>query len=354
MKQSILTYETIKDALRARVSNEWEPGTRLPPVKDLAREMGLGQSNTHRAIKALADEGLLVCRPRIGTFVARTPSGPLTGRRVIVLRANDEPMLDAAVDAIVEDLEELGAQVSPEMQRSHQMLDDCTDYDAIVLVNSAIGEHVRAPAGQLLVIVTTGVDYDPDVGEHYDFVSVDSEQGGVLAGNLARQVDCRSACFVGSSCSEDPTRFGLTSELRLRGFLRGWGRPVEACQQIRAARYIAAEGAKAFAEFHALTPRPELVFAASDDLAVGFVHGGLAHGARPGVDYQLIGFDGQACGGQVDGGPLTTIKVPMSDMGHTAARMLRERFENPQQPVRRIFLSGTLQTGATARQSVAV
>ncbi|MCW5861305.1 MAG: substrate-binding domain-containing protein, partial [Caldilineales bacterium] len=92
-------------------------------------------------------------------------------------------------------------------------------------------------------------------------------------------------------------------------------------------------------------PRPDAVFAASDDLAIGFLAAAAAHGLRPAEDYHLIGFDGQ----DLAGNTLTTIKVPAMDMGRRAAQLLIERFDDPHKPARRVQLECTLRRGDTAR-----
>jgi DNA-binding LacI/PurR family transcriptional regulator len=46
---------------------------------------------------------------------------------------------------------------------------------------------------------------------------------------------------------------------------------------------------------------------------------------------------------------LTTVAIPMGDMGHPAARLLSERFAKPTQPIRRGLLSGTMRLGATTK-----
>jgi DNA-binding transcriptional regulator YhcF (GntR family) len=47
------------------------PGTRLPTVRDLARQLGLAVNTVARAYRELESAGILETRGRFGTFVAR-------------------------------------------------------------------------------------------------------------------------------------------------------------------------------------------------------------------------------------------------------------------------------------------
>lgn len=50
----------------------------------------------------------------------------------------------------------------------------------------------------------------------------------------------------------------------------------------------------------------------------------------------IIGFDGEGRGRQLETGALTTIEAPMKKMGQLAVRLLAERLADPDQPVRRL------------------
>ena len=64
-------YRQIADDLRDQIQSEdWGPGFMLPSRSDLAREYGVAIMTVQKAVQLLLDEGLLVARPRSGTFVA--------------------------------------------------------------------------------------------------------------------------------------------------------------------------------------------------------------------------------------------------------------------------------------------
>lgn len=67
-----LPVERVTAELRARLaSSEWAPDAPLPPVSQLAAEHKTSRATVSRALRTLADEGLVKVVPRWGTFKAR-------------------------------------------------------------------------------------------------------------------------------------------------------------------------------------------------------------------------------------------------------------------------------------------
>ena len=68
-------YEQIKRTLTANIrSGLWPAGHRLPPEHVLARHFDAARMTVHRALREMTDEGLVVRRRRVGTFVAAPPA----------------------------------------------------------------------------------------------------------------------------------------------------------------------------------------------------------------------------------------------------------------------------------------
>ena len=64
-------YAALAEALRTRIDEgDLAPGARLPPVRDLAYDLGVTPGTVSRAYAILTDEGRLVARVGRGTFVA--------------------------------------------------------------------------------------------------------------------------------------------------------------------------------------------------------------------------------------------------------------------------------------------
>ncbi len=73
-KQETLLYLEIAEAIRLLIaSGEWQPGDKLPPVRELAQRWHCTPGTVNRAYAKLAQEGLVVGHRGSGTRVASTP-----------------------------------------------------------------------------------------------------------------------------------------------------------------------------------------------------------------------------------------------------------------------------------------
>jgi GntR family transcriptional regulator len=72
-RQPQLPTDRVEAELRARVeAGEWEPGARLPSIPKLAKEHNTSRATMNRAVRRLADDGLLTVVPNWGTFRAES------------------------------------------------------------------------------------------------------------------------------------------------------------------------------------------------------------------------------------------------------------------------------------------
>jgi len=69
-------YRQIADQIRGLIrSGEYGPGARLPPERDLARQLGLSRPSVREALIALEVEGLVEVRIGSGIYVRAAPEG---------------------------------------------------------------------------------------------------------------------------------------------------------------------------------------------------------------------------------------------------------------------------------------
>lgn len=69
-QSSVPPYEQVRSGLAARItSGALPPGTRLPPVRRLAEDLGLAANTVARAYRDLESAGLVETRGRGGTIV---------------------------------------------------------------------------------------------------------------------------------------------------------------------------------------------------------------------------------------------------------------------------------------------
>lgn len=364
-----LTHHGIMERIRPMLGLRWRVGDRLPPVRQLAAELGAGRISTLRAVRELAAEGLLVSKRRLGTVVVRR--GVAAESDVSAGRTDDlasksvlisvTAVLDAfgrvAADGVISRLKELGVRV----EVVNPYLDDISvenllhaeDFDAVVAINPPLDKAIRALGTQNLAVISTQASVNVAMPGRFDVVSVDSEQGGVLAGRWMRRVQPGEVAFLGVKLHAAATgRYDLTSELRLRGFERGWGGALPERCLYTGHRYTIDDGADLFRVWFDTPDRPRGLFAATDELAVGFVIAARGRGLEPGRDFHIIGFDGQWRGRCLAAGPLTTVEVPMYEMGQAAADLIAERFRNPGRSPRHVSVSCRMLEGKTAVPAV--
>jgi GntR family histidine utilization transcriptional repressor len=73
-KPATLGWQAVRDeALRRIRARVWQPGDRIPDEADLATELGCARATVNRALRDLAEAGLLERRRRGGTRVPLTP-----------------------------------------------------------------------------------------------------------------------------------------------------------------------------------------------------------------------------------------------------------------------------------------
>lgn len=68
-------YQQIKDRIQTSIaSGEWPPGRKVPSENELVRELEVSRMTVNRALRELAQDGLLTRVAGVGTFVAEPPT----------------------------------------------------------------------------------------------------------------------------------------------------------------------------------------------------------------------------------------------------------------------------------------
>ena len=97
---SVAPYEQLRTQIATRVADgDLPPGTRLPPVRALAEELGLAAGTVARVYKELVADGVLVTEGRHGTRVrsgaAPASAAPAAAAYVAACRASGVSLPDA-------------------------------------------------------------------------------------------------------------------------------------------------------------------------------------------------------------------------------------------------------------------
>jgi LacI family transcriptional regulator len=102
-------------------------------------------------------------------------------------------------------------------------------------------------------------------------------------------------------------------------------------------------------ELLSLSAPPTAIFASNDVMAFGVMEAVRDHHLRIPEDISIIGFDDVPQATQVHP-PLTTVRQPLEQMGHAAARLLLEIIQDHDRPPQRIELPTELAIRATTQK----
>jgi GntR family transcriptional repressor for pyruvate dehydrogenase complex len=127
-KRSSIIAEQIVNKIR---SGEYPKGSKLPPERAIAEQMGVGRPSVREAISALQIAGILESRPGDGTYVQhRNDTENLAGRAFDVLEESDSP------------LQILQARKALEIGVAQLAITEATDAD-LRLIQSALEEKIE-------------------------------------------------------------------------------------------------------------------------------------------------------------------------------------------------------------------
>jgi LacI family transcriptional regulator len=192
--------------------------------------------------------------------------------------------------------------------------------------------------GLPVVLVNCRVD-----GENYDSITIDNYGGAyAMVRHLIGLGHRRIALIKGAERNQDASE-------RLRGYrdamavLGGaWAPELEV-----AGDFTEESGSEAVEQVLALSPRPTAVFAANDSMAIGALSALGQAGLKVPADMAVAGFDDIPIARFMTP-PLTSVHVPITDLGSRAMRCLAEALEAENRHVRR---HETMQTRLVVRAS---
>lgn len=164
-------------------------------------------------------------------------------------------------------------------------------------------------------------EFDPDGGVPY--VGIDNERAAFDAVSYLIGTGRRRIALLNSD-----ERY-LYARLRRKGYAQALAaaglQPLPMCKTPGLAFE---DGRAACAELLAGPQRPDAIFAVSDTLAIGAMHGVRDAGLSVPHDVAVVGFDNIPLTIMVEP-QLTTVEQPMTALGETAARMLLKQLREP-------------------------
>lgn len=110
-------YEQLRGQVTTMTATGVLPaGTRLPAIRQLARDLGLASGTVSRAYRELERDGVIVSRGRHGTFVLDTPRS--------VPAVDTEQGLAAAARQFAVHVRQLGVDAGRALRQAQQALDE--------------------------------------------------------------------------------------------------------------------------------------------------------------------------------------------------------------------------------------
>lgn len=242
-----------------------------------------------------------VANPFYGSLIAGAESAAVTaGMRVFSGNIDDDPQQERDHLGLFDSVQVEGALISPFA-------------DTRAAVHQMRGHGIP-------VVLVDAVDEDGLLSS----VSFDNRAAAAMAARHVLELGRRRVMFAGS-------RHEVT---QVRERERGARDAVEAAGLTLAAERLPTTDPISGLEFGArlvamdLSERPDAILCSNDHLAAGIVRAFTNAGVRVPEDIAVVGYDDTPLA-QVAAVPLTTVRQPAFEMGHSAAQLLLARIADP-------------------------
>lgn len=337
--ESAPRYIAIGKVLRERISRrELAPGQRLAGERQLAREFGVSPVTMGRALAELADSGVLVRVPGVGTFVSegdagRNPADP-HGRRTMEILVDtspiDQPLANHYMGPVMGGLQECAAQHGCavrfiEQSRSGRLSASDVGEGRGVLYLAPLNSR-REEAEDLarsVPVVACGVRWP---GSSVATVDSDNIDASAQVVDYLTRLGHRRILLLTSPVYRTDTVD------RVEGFckaLEDHGIDVDQ-DLILTAAHQESIGEDTIGKFDTLMcgrDAPTALFATDYALALESIARLRSMGLHIPNDVSVVGFDDPFSAAYLSP-PLTTVRQPLREMGLRAAEMLLDAIEH--------------------------
>ncbi|MBC5638626.1 catabolite control protein A [Ornithinibacillus sp. BX22] len=216
-----------------------------------------------------------------------------------------------------------------ELQLINTMLEK--QVDGIIFMGGNITqEHIHqfSTASVPVVLAATydGTEATPSVNIDYEVAAYEAAKNLIDKGN-------KRLAFINGNEEE------TINQLKYQGYLRALKEasiePV--ADYVVNGDYTYESGIKAVEQFMSLSQKPTAVFAASDAIALGAIHGAQDLGYRVPEDLEVFGFDNTKLANMVRP-TLSTVVQPMYDIGAVAMRLLTKYMNKEEVEEKKVVL----------------
>ena len=344
-------YEQIKDGLRSQVdAGVFKPGDCIPDENVLAAQLKVSHMTVRRAVVELSREGLFKRIVGKGTFVRDGKSvQPRTRKGSVAIVSTADPrevtsqIYYRLVQYVLADLEETGMPIVFRTLKEPyaQSIDALkTDPSLRGIIAIWIGEpDVSKLLAELSVPIVLLDCVQPEPAM-FDEVAQNGEIGVFNAVNWLIKMGHTDIALMQASTLNS---IGLR---RQNGYLRALTSNGLTARNERIYP-IVYWGEAAYATTRRLLNEPKpptAIVCTGDVLAIGAIAAVNEHGWRVPKDMSIVGFGDD---GYFTVPQLSTVHVPIAEMGAAAARLLSERMKRPAAPPQRVeFATSWLSRGS--------
>lgn len=317
-----VTYAHIKSSVRdAIIRGRYKPNDKLPADHELAKQYQASRLTVHRALRELADEGLIHRGPRRGTIVS-DPRRSIVGMVALFLPAELSARATVWTSALSDDLLKEGISLVPydcrSVSRAVQMANLLVrnPVTGVILVPPTYEDSLKIinifRQAEIPIIVEGKFDLP---GEQISYVSTNHRQGGrILAEHMAK-VGHETFAVITSSHTQDVLE-------RVEGYREGL-RPKNfsiAKDSIFEVRYVA-EIPYVVKELMSRSNRPSAIFGINDHIAMETMLALIDLGYKVPEDCAVVGMGNEPMSKALLS-PLTTVQAPLEEEGHLLASVL--------------------------------
>lgn len=335
-------FEQVKDLLRKNIlSGRYKADALIPDERSLAAELRISRMTVRRAILELTSEGLLTRIRGRGTFVRGSfaPQRKKSRGKVALISAFDRMTPSTffyyrLLHGIYEGAER--ESISLTLRQVTKPLDGFvaglrgdTSLQGLIVAGFDDVDFVRLLAA--IKVPTVLVDTVPTDPPLFDEVNHRSESSVTTAVRSLLHLGHRK---IGLLTIEVPGAFTREREDGYRRALQSYNIPVRDELIYR----ISFSETAAYAEVHRILQSPApptALFCISDELALAAIAAVKDLGLRVPRDISVIGYGDL---GHFSAPALSTVRIPIEQMGLAAAGMLTRRFDDPCAPIERNFL----------------
>lgn len=344
------------------LSGKLEPGHKLPPVRAVARELGVSAAMVHGVYRQLQEEGKVVSAVGRGTFLAPDHQASVQGGRGISLalsipfrsgRGPEFAWPDSLVAAMMKaagrseqrfSIRPLPGSEQEGRSAGGDLLAEMDEVDGLVLFPNArdvgIASVVKTyeAAGKPVVSINPPTPIATE-----NFVSADYYTFGWRLGKVWLETGRRQVLFL----VPRPLEHSASATLRLNGFVTALSGTPAALRVEYTENASKKEGYQKTAALLASGYLPDAVFAFGDLLAFGALEALREHGLRVPEEVSLVGGTGISVAAEFD---LSTNRNPYYEIAEAVLEMVATRLASGGAPLPGRYLPFGFDPAGTTRE----